>query len=96
MFQSNFHSTSSRHLYDGTFIRLKDITLGYELPSELLRNIGIDGLTFTIRGTNLWTWVKDKGLRLDPETGNSGNTIGFTTLTAPPVKSVIFGVNVKF
>ena len=94
--KNNFHSTSSRHLYDGTFIRLKDITLGYELPSELLRNIGIDGLTFTIRGTNLWTWVKDKGLRLDPETGNSGNTIGFTTLTAPPVKSVIFGVNVKF
>lgn len=93
---NNFHNVSSRHLYDGTFLRLKDITLGFELPSEYLRSIGVDGLTFTVRGTNLWTWVKDKGLKLDPETGNSGNSIGYTTLTSPPVKSVIFGVNVKF
>lgn len=88
----NFHATSSRHLYDGDFIRLKDVTLGYSLPKDFIRNIGIDGLTLTVRGTNLWTYVFDKGLKLDPEV----SAAGFTTLTAPPVKSIIFGVNVQF
>lgn len=92
-----FHNTSSRHLYDGTFARLKDVTLGYSLPSEYLKDLGIDGLTFTIKGTNLFTWVKDKKLLLDPETSNgTAAQMGFTTLFAPPVKSVIFGVNFKF
>ena len=92
----NFHSTSSRHLYDGTFARLKDITLGYEVPSKYLEGTGFDGVTFTVRGTNLYTWVKDSGLKLDPEVGNKNNTMGYTTLTTPPVKSVVFGVNLKF
>ena len=92
----NFHDVSSRHLYDGTFARLKDITLGYEVPSKYLEGTGFDGVTFTLRGTNLYTWVKDSGLKLDPEVGNKGNTMGYTTLTAPPVKSVVFGVNLKF
>lgn len=93
---NKFYDTSSRHLYDGTFIRLKDITLGYNIAPRMLKDLGIDGMTITVRGTNLWTWVKDKGLKLDPETGNSGNTMGFTTLTTPPVKSVIVGFNFKF
>lgn len=88
----NFHATSSRHLYDGSFIRLKDITIGYNLPKDFTKNIGIDGLALTLRGTNLWTYVFDKGLKLDPEV----SAAGFTTLTTPPVKSIIFGVNVQF
>ncbi len=88
----NFHATSSRHLYDGTFARLKDVTLGYNLPNSAVRALGIEGLAFSVRGSNLWTWVKDKNLLLDPET----SAAGYTTLTTPPVKAVIFGVNVKF
>ncbi len=91
--QNNFfHNTSSRHLYDGDFIRLKDVSLGYSLPSDYVKAIGLTGLSFSVRGTNLYTWVKDKDFKLDPETGANG----FTTLTTPPVKSIIFGVNVKF
>ena len=88
----NFSGTSSRHLYDGTYARLKDLTLGYNLTSEFFENLGVNGLTFTVRGTNLWTWVKDKGLKLDPETPIDS----YTSFTTPPVKSVIFGVNIKF
>lgn len=92
----DFHSTSSRHLYDGTFARLKDIALGYEVPSKYLEGTGFDGVTFSLRGTNLYTWVKDSGLKLDPEVGNKNNSMGYTTLTTPPVKSVVLGVNLKF
>ncbi len=89
---NNFHSTSSRHLYDGDYIRLKNAAIGYNLPSAWANEIGIDGLTLTLRGTNIATWVKDDGLRLDPEVRANG----FTTLTTPPVESYTFGVNVKF
>jgi hypothetical protein len=89
---NNFHATSSRHLYDGDYIRLKNATIGYSLPSSLTDGIGIDALTLTLRGTNLYTWVKEDGLKLDPEVRANG----YTTLTTPPVKTYSVGVNVKF
>ncbi|WP_282132608.1 SusC/RagA family TonB-linked outer membrane protein [Cellulophaga baltica] len=90
---NNFHATSSRHLYDGDFIRLRNAAIGYNVPSRFLNKIAfIDGLSFTLRGTNLATWVKDDGLKLDPEV----RADGFTRLTTPPTKSYTFGVNVKF
>jgi len=89
---NNFDQESSRHLYDGTFARLRDVTLGYNLPSKFLSEIGIEGVTFTVKATNIYTWVKDKNLKLDPETGSGG----FLPPTTPPVKSIIFGINLKF
>ncbi|MBC9798499.1 SusC/RagA family TonB-linked outer membrane protein [Sinomicrobium weinanense] len=88
----NFGRTSSRHLYDGDYIRLKDVTIGFNLPDTALEALGVDGVTFTLRGSNLATWVKDSGLKLDPEVRASG----YTYLSTPPVKSYVFGVNVKF
>jgi len=88
----NFHRTSSRHLYDGDYIRLRDVTIGYEVPRSALENVGIESVTLTLKGTNLYTWVKDSGLKLDPEV----QATGYTTLTTPPVKSVVFGINVNF
>ena len=88
----NFHSTSSRHLYDGDYIRLRDVTLGFKVPKDLTARMGLNSATFTVKGTNLYTWVKDSGLKLDPEVQASG----FTTLTTPPVKSIVLGINVNF
>jgi len=89
---NNFHATSTRHLFDGDYVRLKNVSLGYALPSQWANEIGIDGLTLTLRGTNVYTWVKDDGLKLDPET----RADGFTRLTTPPVESYTLGINVKF
>ncbi|APG63887.1 SusC/RagA family TonB-linked outer membrane protein [Tenacibaculum todarodis] len=88
----DFHRTSSRHLYDGDYIRLRDVTIGYEIPRSALENVGIESVTLTAKGTNLYTWVKDSGLKLDPEV----QATGYTTLTTPPVKSIVFGINVNF
>ncbi|WP_025666195.1 SusC/RagA family TonB-linked outer membrane protein [Aquimarina megaterium] len=85
-------STSTRFLYDGDYIRLRELVLGYNLTNSALETIGVDGITFTLRGTNLFTWVKDDRLKHDPEV----RTDGFTRLTTPPVKSFVFGVNLKF
>ncbi|MDP3352371.1 MAG: SusC/RagA family TonB-linked outer membrane protein [Flavobacteriaceae bacterium] len=88
----NGHSTSSRFLYDGDYMRMKDLTFGYQVPKEFLKSTGLNGLTFSLRGSNLFTWVKDDRLIYDPET----RADGFTQLITPPTKSVVMGVNLNF
>ncbi|MBN2639615.1 MAG: TonB-dependent receptor [Bacteroidales bacterium] len=85
-------SASTRFLYDGTYLRLKNIVLGYDVPAKYIKKIGLESANVYVRGTNLFTWVKDKRLKYDPEV----RTDGFTRLTTPPVKSIVFGVNFKF
>jgi len=84
--------TSSRFLYDGTFLRLKDLVLGYNIPSEWLAKAKFQTASVFVRGTNIYTWVKDKNLKYDPEV----RADGFTRLTNPPIKSITFGVNLNF
>lgn len=84
--------TSSRFLYEGDYVRLRNLSLGYSLPSSATKALGMDAINFSVRGTNLLTWVKDDRLKYDPEV----RADGFTRLTTPPVKSVVFGVNLKF
>jgi TonB-linked SusC/RagA family outer membrane protein len=60
---------SSRYLYNGSYIRLRNIQLAYAFPKTLLQKWNISSASVYVRGTNLGTWVKDKSLPLDPETG---------------------------
>lgn len=83
---------STRFLHDATFMRLKNVGLGYHFEKDLIRELGLDELTLSVRGKNLWTWVKDKDLEWDPET----RTTGMTSMATPPVKSIIFSMNLKF
>jgi hypothetical protein len=89
---NNFASVSTRHLYDGSYIRLKDIIFGYNLSKEVIKSVGLTGASITIRGTNLWTYTFDKDLKFDPEVSVNG----YSSVTTPPVKSVMFGVNLQF
>lgn len=70
---------------DASYIRLKDITLGYTLPQDIVKKAGIDKLRFYLNATNLFT-VTDWPL-YDPET---------TSATMPMAKSYIIGLNVSF
>ncbi|MHA3047203.1 SusC/RagA family TonB-linked outer membrane protein [Riemerella anatipestifer] len=91
----NFHMASSRFLYDGTFVRLRNLQFGYNMSNQYLKSIGINGLTLQLTGVNLFTWVKDEKMKkskLDPETGANG----FIMMTTPPVKSISGGVTINF
>ena len=66
----------SRYLQDASYIRLKNFQLGYTLPTEWVKKIGITKCRFFISGENLWTGTSLSSL-FDPETisgGNGGNT----------------------
>jgi len=85
-------SASTRWLYDGDYMRLRDIAIGYTFKSDFVSQIGLEGMSMAVRGTNLFTWVKDDRLKWDPEIRPDG----FTNLTTPPIKSVVFQLNVNF
>jgi len=87
-----YSSASTNYLYDGDYIRLKDLVFGYDFKANILSKLKLDGLRAYVRGTNLYTWVKDKNLKYDPEV----RATGLTGLETPPIKSIIFGLTVKF
>lgn len=85
----------SKFLFDGDYFRLKNLTFGYDLPSDFLSGLGIQNAQIFLRGTNIYTKVKDENLVYDPEIQISGDP-GSTELTNPVPKSFIGGVNIKF
>ncbi len=88
---SNSNFQSSRRLHDNTYARLKDITLGYNVPSSALEKTGIfTGIRFSVNATNILTWVKDKVY--DPEVQVGGQTGTGIPLT----KSYSFNVKLQF
>jgi TonB-linked SusC/RagA family outer membrane protein len=88
---SNSADTSTRFLYDGDYVRMKDLVLGYKFNSTITKAMSLDGLDISVRGTNLFTFVKDDNMKYDPEV----RADGFTRLVSPPVKSVVFAINIK-
>ncbi len=89
---SQSNSASSRRLYDGEFLRLRNMTVGYTLPVSLVSQIGLTGVDIYFRGTNLFTWTKDENLEFDPEV----DADGFLDLNAPALKVLTAGLNVRF
>ena len=63
------YNHSTRYLYKGDYIRLRDAQLSYSLPRSVISKAHITNLTFYVRGTNLATFGQDKKLPFDPEAG---------------------------
>ncbi|OQP47037.1 hypothetical protein A4H97_05840 [Niastella yeongjuensis] len=66
-----FQSVSTFYLNKADFIRLRNIQLGYSLPASLASKAKLGSALLYVRGTNLFTWVKDDNLPFDPEQGSS-------------------------
>lgn len=99
--QSTSSSYSSRFIYKGDYIRLKNLTVGYDFKNinYLKRTLGINKLYLYARGTNLWTKTYDDRLTVDPESSySSGSTNypGVSYVSIPQVKTYTVGLNVGF
>jgi len=87
---SSSSSSSSRFLYNGDFIRLKNLTAGYDFKRiDFLKKYGISKLYIYARGTNLWLKTYDPRLPFDPEVGTSGSS----NLEIPIVRTYTLGIN---
>ncbi|MBA4317399.1 MAG: TonB-dependent receptor [Flavobacterium sp.] len=94
---------SSRYVEDGSYVRLKSLTLGYSLPSDLVSKLSMSKARFYLTCENLITWTKYSGL--DPEVsvyGRSGDNSlkniapGIDYGTYPQTRDIIFGLNLSF
>jgi hypothetical protein len=88
----NFQSSSTFYLAKGDYVRLRELQIGYDLPKSLIAKANLTNVHFYVRGTNLWTWVKDKNLSFDPEQGTSSST----NLNVFIPRTVTVGLNVGF
>jgi TonB-linked SusC/RagA family outer membrane protein len=84
---NNSNKPSSRFLEDGSFVRLRNIRLNYEIPVSWVERLNLAGLSVFVTGDNLYTWTKFSGM--DPE-ANFDNAF-FTNY--PLSKRVLFGIN---
>ncbi|KAA2245135.1 TonB-dependent receptor [Chitinophaga agrisoli] len=87
---------STRVLEDGSYLRLKTVQLGYNLPSELLRRVKIKSCRFYISAQNLITWTKYTGADPEVAIGYSALTPGFDYSAYPRARTTTLGVNLAF
>ena len=88
---SGYQQFSTRQMSDGSYIRLKQVTLNYSLPAQLLQRVGIQQGNVYVQGINLWTYTKYNGL--DPEV----NSVGASTYgTYPSARQLTAGLNFTF
>lgn len=88
---------STYFVEDGSYLRLKNVTLSYNFDMKKLRRLGVTRLQPYFTATNLLTWTKYKGM--DPEVnqwGNSGAVQGIDWGTYPHCRTYTFGVNLEF
>jgi hypothetical protein len=82
-------SRTTRWLFDGSFIRLRNVTLAYQIPESITSRIKMRSLRVYARGTNLLTFTVDKDLYLDPEQSITGTSSGLT----PAMRTISFGID---
>lgn len=87
----NSNKQSSRFLEDGSYIRLRNVRLSYELPQSLLSGAKIANANVFISGDNLWTATKYSGMDPEVSLGPGG---GATYYSYPTSKRFLFGINI--
>lgn len=100
----NFYRSSTRYnrasevlVQDGSWVKLRNVSLTYDLPKELIDALNITRASISANANNLLLWTPFDGF--DPE-GNQysagSNVYGFTGLSVPIAESYSFGINIGF
>lgn len=92
LFNNKNHKTQTGYLQNAAYMRLKNLQLGYSLPSQLVERIGLSRVKLFVSGENLATFTK-LSKTMDPETAGIGRQGG---TVYPLSKTYSFGVNVNF
>lgn len=87
---------SSRNIEDGSFLRLKTLSLGYNLPGSLLKRMKIKEFRVYTSAQNLITWTNYSGVNPEVSVRNSPLTPGFDWSAYPMARTITLGLNVTF
>ena len=84
------------HIYDASFVKLRNVTLSFDLPERLVRNSFIDKLTISAIGRNLWIIHKNVPYA-DPEAGlSAGNVQGYQSGAHPTYREIGASIKLQF
>lgn len=86
----------SQWVEDGSYLRLKTVSLGYNVDKEFIKKFRLKSARFYVSGQNLITWTNYSGS--DPEVNlyNSALTSGFDYSSYPRARTIVFGTNITF
>ncbi len=86
---------SSRWVEDGSYLRMKNITLTYTLPSSITRKVRIQRLSVYVTAINLFTITNYTGYDPEVSSFNAGGAggMGIDLSNYPTAKTILFGIN---
>lgn len=87
---------SSRIIEDGSYLRLKSVSIGYTLPQDLTRKVKIERVHFGVSAQNLWTLTRYSGYDPEVSVRNSALTPGLDFSSYPRAMSFNFNFNITF
>ncbi|MFA9390808.1 MAG: SusC/RagA family TonB-linked outer membrane protein [Prolixibacteraceae bacterium] len=85
---------SDRYVEDGSFTRLKHVTLNYRAPSKKLQKYNIQSLNFYLTMNNLFVWTNYSGV--DPEVGYGSFSVSKDEANTPRSKDITLGISLTF
>ncbi|MFA9392100.1 MAG: SusC/RagA family TonB-linked outer membrane protein [Prolixibacteraceae bacterium] len=90
---------SSFWIEDGSYLRIKNVQMGYSLPETLLSKVKVTSCRIYVSGQNLYTWTKYSGF--DPEISYSnqwygGTALGYDAGNYPAARTILMGLEIKF
>jgi TonB-dependent starch-binding outer membrane protein SusC len=93
---TGFSITNSAYVEDGSYVKLKNLSLGYRLPIQRITQNAISSARIYVQGSNLFTFTNYRGS--DPESSINGNSIdsGKDHNTVVNATVYTFGINVGF
>ncbi|HEX5743739.1 MAG TPA: SusC/RagA family TonB-linked outer membrane protein, partial [Flavobacteriaceae bacterium] len=89
-------AVSKQHIYDASYVKLREVAFSYTVPSKLLENSFVSAVQLSLIGSNLW--IIDKNMpHADPEAGlSSGNLQGYQSGVMPSTRDLGFNVKIQF
>ena len=95
-YQNLYSIVDESSVEDGTYLKLRQATLGYNFAAGMLKNAGVKGLTLTLTATNFILYKKYSGSDPEVSLNGSGNGQGFSNFNTPSNHNLILGLKVMF
>src|SRR5690606_33479476 len=87
---------SSRVVEDGSYLRLKTVSLSYAIPTRWIQSLYLSNLSVDVAAQNLLTWTNYSGMDPEVSTRNNVLTPGYDFSSYPQAKTVVFGLKAGF
>jgi TonB-linked SusC/RagA family outer membrane protein len=95
-YYKGFTNVDEAFVYSASYVKLREVKIGYTLPSKWIKAIGFQGANVSLVGRNLWIIHKNVP-NIDPEIAfNTGNGQGLEDLGLPTVRNIGFNINLRF